>query len=251
MIPLLFGTLTLALWALAMRRYGRRFKRAYPLARTCAFGTGILLLTVSLGPPLDVLADGSFAWHMVQHIILLMVVPPLVLLAHPLTLLLAILPATHARTLTAVLRRPPLRWFGSPFFGFLFFVAVMWVVHFSGLYEAAAENEWIHACEHALFLAAAFAFWAPVTGSTPFPTPLPFAARIFYLFVAMPPSAFLGFALHESRSSPYAHYPSLDDIRNGGDIMWMAGGALMFVALMTVAYVWARREERYAAQDTV
>jgi len=248
MIPLIAGAVVLGAWLFAVRRYRRRFRLRYPVARSAAFVAGIAALTAALCPPLDALADGSFAWHMLQHMVLLMLAPPLILLGQPVVLGLAVLPQNAARAAATALRRAPLAWAGSPFFGFIAFVAVLWIAHFSGLYDAAARSETVHAGEHALFLGAALAFWAPVTGVTPFPTPMPFAARVFYVFMAMPPSAFLGFALHEMRVSPYPHYPLAGDIRAGGDIMWMAGGALMFVALMAVAFAWVRCEERYATE---
>ncbi|MFN2459245.1 MAG: cytochrome c oxidase assembly protein [Candidatus Velthaea sp.] len=249
MVPWIVAATSAAVWCIAVRRYRRRYGRSAGFARGAAFAAGTVVAATAAGPPLDVLADASFAWHMVQHMVLLLVAPPLVLLAQPLELALAVLPPRVARRLVSALRVPPLAWFAHPVVAFALFFAVTWLAHFTGLYEAAAENEAVHVAEHALFLAAAFAFWAPVTGATPFPHALAFPVRIFYLFAAMPPSAFLGFVLFGLRASPYPHYANVADVHAGGEIMWIAGGAAMFAAMMLVAAAWARSDQRFAAES--
>lgn len=249
MIVLGGAVATIAVWWALAARYRNRYARPYPRSRTIAFLAGSAIAVAALSPPLDDLADVSFTWHMVQHMMLVMLAPPVLLLAAPVELALAAAPPRVARALVALVRRPPISVLQRPVAGWLAFVAVLWGAHFSALYEAAAENEMLHAGEHALFLTAAFAFWAPVVGATPFAAPLPYPVRILYLFTAMPCSAFLGFALYVMRVSPYAHYPAVLDVQSGGELMWIVGGAAMVFALMMVALAWARSEQRYAGAD--
>ncbi len=246
-----------ALLLLAAGLYGwgvlrvRRARRPFPAHAAGLFGLGLAALAGSLLGPLDDLADGSLAWHMVQHLALVSVAAPLLLLGAPLRLALAALPARPAAGLARALASPPLRVLTHPVFAWLQFALVLYGTHLSPLYEAALENEGVHALEHALYLSSALLFWTPLLAVAPTPHAPPHPVRILALFLALPMSAFLGFAFYVSRHVLYAHYAArpgaLDDQVDAGAIMWIAGGGPMFAALLWCVADWGARERRLGA----
>jgi putative copper resistance protein D len=229
----------------------RRAGRTFPASAIVAFGAGLLAVGASTAGPFDELADGSLAWHMAQHLALVSLAAPLLLLGAPHRLALAALPHRQATALARVLDSPPLRVVTHPAFAWLQFALVMYGTHFSPLYEAALENEAIHACEHALYLASAIVFWAPLLGVAPAPHAPAHPVRIFALFLALPMSAFLGFAFYVNRTVLYAHYASrpgaLADQTDAGVVMWLAGAAPLFFAMLWCVTDWGARERRLDA----
>jgi cytochrome c oxidase assembly factor CtaG len=137
----------------------------------------------------------------------------------------------------------------SPVPAWLCYVAILWISHFSGLYNAALQNELVHGLEHGLYFCFALLFWSAVVQTGFVPHPVRFEARLLYVFLAIPQGAFLGLALYQTRVVLYAHYAALQpaavalaDQHNAGALMWMGGGILMFAAFVITAALWAAHE---------
>ncbi|HTV92920.1 MAG TPA: cytochrome c oxidase assembly protein [Verrucomicrobiae bacterium] len=214
--------------------------------RTAALGASILAGVAVLAPVFDRLADQSFAWHMVQHLVLLFVVPFFVLTAKPFDAFRAI--AGKRGTAAFITATRPLHVLAHPVVAFALFTGYLWFMHFSPLYEAALEHPLVHVAEHAMLVFVGTLFWLPVLAPPPL-SPQPFPVRLFYLMLALPQGALLAFALGAARAPLYDHYASmmtaraaLDDQRNGAAIMWIGGGLVIFVTLVAALGVWARRE---------
>lgn len=212
---------------------------------------GIAVLVIVLGPWFDALSDRSFAWHMVQHIAIMLVAAPLLLLGAPLRRVLNALPTTTARRLSRTLASEPLHALASPIFAWLAFAVVLYATHFSPMYEAALEHPLVHGFEHVLYLVVGLVFWNPILAVPPAPSALSFPARIFYVFTAMPIGAFLALAIYTASHPMYPYYEAhlgrsaaLVDQTYGGEIMWLCSGAALFVALMWLARSWLRDEQR-------
>jgi putative membrane protein len=229
----------------------RRMHRAFGVRSVVAFACGLAVVAAALVEPVDALADSSLAWHMAQHLALVSLAAPLLLLGAPLRLALAALPPRAAVRLGRALNGAPLRVLTHPLVAWLQFALVLYGTHFSPLYEAALENEAMHALEHALYLGSALVFWAPLLAVAPAPHAPPHAARILLLFLALPMSAFLGFALYVGRQVLYPHYAAhanaLADQSAAGAVMWIAGGAPLFFAMLWCVADWGAREQRLAA----
>jgi putative membrane protein len=246
----ILGAASIALYLYAVRLYNRRFPdRAYCGWRIAAFVCGVALMCAMLVPPIDALADRFFAWHMTQHVVLMLIGPPLVLLGAPLLLTVAVPPRHIALRITGFSQTPFAHALFAPLTGWVLFVAVLWMSHFSPLYESALEHPFVHVAEHALYVIAAFLFWLSVVQVGYTPRPLPYPARMLYLFLAIPQGAFLGFAIYGARGVLYPHYAhaqtaalALADQQNGGAVMWIAGGLLLFIAFMCTAGAWAASE---------
>lgn len=218
------------------------------MMRALWFVAGIAAMIGVLSPPFDALADRSFAWHMAEHVVLTLVAAPLLLLGDPVRFALHESPRPLAKALARALRSPVARIFTHPVFAGVAFIATLWGTHFSPLYELSLENETVHIAEHALYLGTALLFWGVAFGKIPWPLPFPHPYRTFFVFLAIPFSAALGLALYSANRVLYPHYaafPSaLADQQNGGEVMWVGGGLLMFVWFMYGAVAWMRAEVR-------
>ena len=232
-------------WGVA-RLSARRLR--LPAWRVVAFAAGLGTLAGAVLGPMDDLADASLAWHMVQHLLLLSVVPPLLLLGAPIRVALGALPANAATRVARALNSAPMRIVDNPLFGLLVFVVVLYGTHFSPLYEAALENERIHAAEHALYLGAGLVYWSSILAVAPAPHAASHPARILTLFLSIPMSAFLGLTLYSSRTLLYPYYAgrpgALADQAAAGEVMWLTAGVPVVVALLWCVLDWAAREQR-------
>jgi putative membrane protein len=236
-------------YALAVARYGRLRARPWPRGRTVWFVLGTVSGLLAIESPLDAAGDVRFAPHMWQHLILTDVTAPLLLLGAPLLLVLGVARPGTGRRIVAVLKSRAGRAFGFPVVGWSAFILSLWILHFSGFFEAALENERLHTLEHTIYLGAALLFWFPVIAIGPAPWargPLAFPLRMLYLFLAMPAEGMLGFSINGARHVLYPHYAAagIADQETAGEIMWIGGTLAMFVAFMCVGFEWAVHEQR-------
>lgn len=219
-------------------------------ARPAFFAASILAVAIAVSPVLDRLADLSFAWHMVQHLLLVFVAPPLFLIGAPFELLAHRLSRTQAVALTKAVQTPFVRAVTSPPFCLTVYVFTLWLTHLTPLYEAALDHPPVHVAEHALFITAGVLFWIPVAAGPPL-RPVSYPARLLYLFLAMPQCAFLAAALYNARVPLYPHYvrassfvQALADQGNGAAVMWICGGLIVFAVMLSVVASWGYRERR-------
>ena len=195
---------------------------------------GIAAIVAALGPWSDGAADRTLVAHMIQHMALTMVAAPLLVIGLSSLRLLRRFPARFGRGLVRLV---------NPLVVWVAFVATQWLVHFTGLYERAAENSGIHLLEHELFLVTAIAFWWPVLGS---PSRLRGFWRVVYVGSAMQATIAVGIVLLTSDHVYYPHYPSLAEQHSAGALMWAVGSLLMVGFLLLVAWDWLKTEERRA-----
>jgi cytochrome c oxidase assembly factor CtaG len=135
---------------------------------------------------------------------------------------------------------------------------VMVLTHFSPLYDAALENEFMHLVEHGLYLGSALLFWLPVIGLDPAPGRLTPALRLVYLALVLPQQAFLGLAIYSTTELLYDHYQTLDrswgpsaisDQQTAAVVMWIGGEAIVLLALAISAFAWMRHDDRMAIRE--
>ncbi|HEX5451035.1 MAG TPA: cytochrome c oxidase assembly protein [Candidatus Limnocylindrales bacterium] len=221
-----------------------------PLRRPTAFAAGLAALVLALVGPIDAAAHASFAAHMAQHLILIDLVAPLLLLAAPVTLLLRCCQPRIRLSIVGALHSRPARLLAGPIVGWTLFAAVMWWAHLGPLFEASLESPAVHLLEHALFLAVALWFWLPIVAADPQPGRLGHGGRIACITLAMAPNLLLGWYLYSAGTVLYPHdllvAPSaaaaLADQRLGGLVMWLGGDAVFSGAAVLVLWDWVRRE---------
>ncbi len=230
-----------------------------PHARQRCFLAGLIFIFLALDGPIEAVASALLSVHMLQHMLLTMVAAPLLVLGAPVTLALrASSLETRHRILLPVLDSRLVRIAASPLVAWSLFFVVLWASHVTSLYETAIQNRGLHALEHLAYLGSAVLFWWPVAGLDPNPSRISHPARILYLFLAMPPMAFLGLAIYSSDHLLYPYYATvpgatiafaLADQHLAGAIMWEGG---MFVVVPALAFLllnWMRREEREAERS--
>lgn len=151
--PILIVALFLALYVPRWMRVRRDDgPRAAPVVRLLLALSAALVLVGALISPVDALAEQSFSWHMVQHVLLLDVAPICLVLS-----LTKILLRPVTRRLTALERAAGP--FGHPAFAAVLYVPVMWIWHVPALYDAALRSASLHAFEHVCFMSAGLLYW--------------------------------------------------------------------------------------------
>jgi len=250
-LVLLSGITVVAAYAVA----ARATRRPVPRARRAAFASGVAVVVLAVGSPLDAYAGALLTVHMVQHLLLTLVAAPLILLGRPVSV--ARRSGVGGHLLPRFLRSPPAHALTHPVVTWSVYAVVLWGTHFTPVYQAALDSGLAHALEHAAYLGAALLFWFPVIGSEPSPRRLPYPARLLYLFLAGPVGAFLGLAINQAAAPLYEHYATLErawgptplaDQQAAGLLMWMVGGLGMLVAVLLVAAAWARTDRAAAAR---
>jgi putative membrane protein len=253
----LVGTAVAWLWA--VRRIGRRHPHnPAPAARSVAFLAGLGAIALALQSGIEGYDTTLFSIHMVQHLLLMLVAPPLLLLGAPVTQLLRVAsPWARRRVILPILESAPLRFLSHPVTAWLAFTAVTWLTHFSPLYDLALDDPGVHYVEHVLFVASALLFWFPIIGADPGPNRLAYPGRLLYLLLQMAPSSFLAMAILFNDRPLYDHYvelgspygvTALADQQAAAGIMWVAGNVVFTAAILVVIGAWMRSEERRTAE---
>jgi len=219
------------------------------------FIAGIIVLLLALVSPLDTLGDTYlFSAHMLQHILLILIVPPLLLLGMPRELAQRILRVPLAVRLERILGRPILAWTLG--------VGTMWLWHWPLLYNAALANETIHIVEHLMFLVTATIFWWPVIGPIEELRMAPLGA-VVYVFGACVAHTVLAILLTFAPLGLYPAYlqpvdtlhilplirdrwgltPSADQ-QWGGLLMWVPACLVYLSVLLATLARWYRTPEQ-------
>jgi len=228
--------------------------------KTALFGSGVLLMLLTLIGPLDFLGDDYlFSAHMMEHILLYLAVPPLLLLGLPPAPVRSLLSIEIAAKAERFLRRPTIAWPVA--------VGTMWLWHLPALYNAALNNEGIHAGEHLSLLVTGTIFFWPVFTPLQHHRLSPIIGSV-YIFTAMSANMLLGILL---TFAPLGYYPTymhstggaglfrfirtvwkLDpqsDLNLGGMFMWIIGGLLYFASLLVVISRLYRNPEEWESAN--
>lgn len=226
-----------------------------PRVRQVTYYLGMGVLAFALLSPLDKLGDEYlFSAHMVQHMLLVMVVPPLLLLGTPGWLIRPLLRRTGLLALA--------RWFNDalpaarglllPLIVFTLFNADFWVWHAPPLYDLTLRNEQIHILEHVTFLVFATLNWLPILSPLPEDLPrLPRLAQVLYLFLSCQPMVLLGALLTFAGHPLYAPYVAaprifglspLSDQQLGGLIMWIPGSVVYILMMSVIFFQWVQHQ---------
>jgi len=258
--------LALCLTALVYARGWFRLRSAFPNLlspwRLAAFFAGIISIWIAIGSPLNAFDDVSLTVHMLQHLLLMSLAPPLILLGAPQLPLLHGLPQPLARgVVSPILRRAPAKRLGdliaNPSFGWLAAAAALIGWHVPAIFQLALRWNWLHELEHASFLGAGLLFWWPVIQPWPSVARWPRWSIPLYLFCATLPcdalSAFLVFCDRVVYSS-YLSAPrvfawsALEDQQCAAALMWVSVTVILLVpAVIVTMQILSPRDSRVAA----
>ena len=247
------ATFALLLTALVYLRGWWLLRRArvpfLPPWRASAFLLGLFSLWVALASPMDVFNGFVLTAHMLQHMMLMMVAPPLVLLGAPLVPIVRGLPVFAAREFAGpFLNWPVAKRAGSaltnPIFALLLMGTVMFAWHTPALYELALRSSVWHQTEHACFFLTSLVFWWPVVQPWPSRALWPRWAMVPYLLIADLQNTVLSAILVFSDRVLYPSYSSvprlfglsaLEDQVAAGAIMWVVGSIAFVVPAFIIA----------------
>ena len=246
-----------ALYGVGARRVSRAHpSQRWPVRHSVLFGLGLLVVLVATLGPVGSYDDDFFWAHMTQHILLMMLAAPLLLLGEPVLLVLrvssrelrhsVVIPVLHSRVV---------RFLTHPVVGWLVFAGVLFGTHFTGFFEYSLEHPLVHDyVEHALYLGAGLLYFYPLLGVGPGSTAMAPFAKVVSLFLMMVPEAVAGFAIYMAGSVLYPFYEAVDDRpwgpstaltdqRLGGALMWSSGMLFDAIWISVAVWAWMRAEE--------
>jgi putative membrane protein len=231
-------------WAWAWWAHGGR-PRPGQAAR---FAGALLALLLALNGPLHDLSDWYlFSAHMVQHLVLTLVVPPLLLTGVPGWMLDALLRPCLARRVPAAVVRTLTR----PLPAFAVYAVALIGWHLPGPTTVALEIHGWHVVEHLALLVGSVLGWWPIVSPSRRLPPLPYAARLLYLFVFGMPMTVVAAMITAAEQVLYPFYAAaprvvdltpLADQRLGGVIMWVPSGLVPLAAFTIVFFRWVAAE---------
>ncbi len=238
----------------------------YSLASVWRLATylgGWIIVALALLSPLEVLSGQLFFMHMIQHLLLVMCAPPLLLLSNPFPVVLWGMPRgirrwvgshfyrrAEFRRALVLLTRPGLIW--------LYFVVVYVGWHDPAAYDAALRYYLVHDIEHLSFFIVSLFYWWHMTGAGPrIHGRFPYGWRIAYLLLTVPVNMLTGVTITFA-SQPIYHYyldvprpwglTVMQDQMLGGAIMWILGSMMLLIAVLVIVARILSQQEGSAAK---
>lgn len=210
-----------------------------------AYFSSLALLFLTLNGPLHDLSDFYlFSGHMVQHLILTLVVPPLMIVGTP------------GWMLRPLLRRAPVfaaaRKFTSIAWCFVIFNVVLAFWHLPPLYNLALANHGVHILQHLMFIAASVLMWWPLMSPLPELPRAAYPAQMLYCFLMVIPMSIISIYIAMADTLLYPAYAAaprilgitpMQDQQYGGLIMWIPGGVFFYAVMTVVFFKWSNRGE--------
>lgn len=225
--------------------------------RAAAFtAASVALVAVLNGPIHDLAERGLFSAHMVQHLVLTLVIPPLLLAGTPAFMADGLLAPLLARRVTRSIARTITR----PLVALGAWTVALFVWHLPGPYAAALGSHAMHFVQHAALLSTAVLAWWPVASPSRRLPALPYAAQILYLFAFGMPMTIVAAMITGAEHVLYPFYTPapqaaalapLEDQRLGGIIMWVPAGVVPLVAFTAVFFRWVIAESEDRTEPAV
>jgi len=223
----------------------------YPIShiRRWAFYAGLVTIFLALNGWLHDLSDYYlFSAHMVQHLLLTMLVPPLLIAGVPGPMLRPVVGHRVTGPIARALARPKVC--------FATFNLVLAAWHLPPLYNAAMAHHGVHIVQHLMFLVASVMLWWPILSPLPELPRLSYPMQMLYLFLTSIPMSIVAVYITYGGTLLYPAYASapriaglspLDDQMLGGLIMWIPGGLVLFGVISVIFFRW----QAHGAEDSV
>ena len=218
-----------------------------------SFFSSLIVVFASLNGPIHDLSDTYlFSAHMIQHLLLTMLFPPLIIVGVPGWMLR---PLLKNRAVFAIAK-----FFTKPIICFAVFNLVIAGWHLPMFYNAAMANHNIHILEHLMFMSAAVLMWWPLASQLPELPRLPYPMQMLYCFLMTIPMSIVAVYISMADQVLYPAYSAaprittlspLDDQLLGGLIMWVPGGTIFMIIMTVIFFKWAARGEDDAASAQV
>jgi putative membrane protein len=219
-------------------------------ARRVSYYAALATLFLSLNGPLHDLSDTYlFSAHMVQHLVLTLLVPPLMIYGVTGDLLRPLLRPRAVRAVAERVTRP-----GACF---MIFNVVLAAWHLPPLYNLALAHHPVHIAQHLTFLAASVLMWWPITSPLRELPRLSYPGQMLYCFLMVVPMSVVSIYITMADRVLYPAYAvaprvlgisPIDDQKYGGLIMWIPGGMFFYGVMTVVFFKWAARQGEDADQ---
>jgi putative membrane protein/putative copper resistance protein D len=253
--------LALALYGWGVVRLARRGD-SWPVTRTIAFVVGVLTIGLVMCTKLNDYGMVMFSVHMVQHMVISMLSPILLLMGAPITLALRALPVSAQRgdkgpreLLLMLLHSRYMRIITHPAFTIPLFIASLYALYFTPLFDFLMGSKVGHLAMMVHFLAVGVVFFWPIMGVDPGPHRPGYVMRMLELFAGMPFHAFFGIALMMASTSMVGTFDNppaslgidpLSDQTAAGGIAWAFSEVPSVLVLLALLFQWKKSDDRQA-----
>ncbi len=220
--------------------------RPWPKGRSVVFLAGLAVIEIALGSSVATLSDTHFPAHIIQHLCLMMIAPPLLALGAPMTLALQTSSRPTKRRLLGVLHSAPFAVITHPIPVFFLYYGSMFAFFLSPALGYAMDHMWLMDLLNIGFFAGATLFWWPMVGSDPIPRwNMNPGLKLLNLLVGVPFESFLAIALLMD-SGPAAPMYTLTSTHTGAGVLWVLSELFTVLALAPVFVQWTRADARMA-----
>jgi len=213
--------------------------------QTLIFTSAILITLFSLISPLHVLSDTYlFSAHMLQHVLLTLVVPPMFILGTPEWIFRKVLLSRYLFRLSHI--------FTNPFVAFALFNLVFSLWHLPEIYNLSLSNRSVHISEHLMFIATATLMWWPITSPISELPRLSYPFQMLYLFllsifqiVVFAPITFSNFPIYKlyvDAPRVWSSISPLADQQIGGIVMKLSGSLIFITLIIVVFFRWFKND---------
>lgn len=209
-----------------------------------SFFVGLSIIFFTLNGPLHDLSDYYlFSAHMIQHLVLTLIVPPLLILGTPGWMLRPLLRNASVFQLAKLMT--------STSGCFLIFNGVLAFWHLPPMYNLALANHPIHIVQHLMFLAASVFMWWPLTSQLPELPRASYPAQMMYCFLLTVPMGIIAIFVSMAEDLLYPAYAiapriwgmsPMQDQQYGGLIMWIPGALFFYGVMSVVFFKWQQRD---------
>jgi len=222
-----------------------KLRRQPTIGQKMFFWSGLFMMFASLNGPIHDLSDDYlFSAHMVQHLLLTLAVPPLLLAGTPGWMLRPVLSRRGIAPVARFFTRAPM--------AFVVFNVTFAVWHLPPFYNSAMAHHSLHILEHLMFMAAAVLMWWPLLSQLPEFPRLAYPGQMLYSFLMSIPMSIVAVYIAMADHVLYPAYSAaprvlplspIEDQLLGALIMWIPGGLIFMIIMTVVFFKWNARGE--------
>lgn len=233
---------SIAWYLVSVRRLRARGHR-WSTGATAAFLAGWVVVWIAVGSGLAAYDDVNVTLHVAQHLLLMMVAPPLLALGKPVTLAIQVSRRANQLRIVRVVNHPLVAAVTFPVVAWLIYYGVMYTYFLSGVYDYSISHQLFHDATHLTFLVVGYLYWQPMIGADPSRWRLGYPTRVLSLFVGMPFEVFLGISI-TFMTRPIDPINTLANTRAGGYLFWIGSMTITSAVLAVILLRWYRKIER-------
>lgn len=249
--------LTILVYCLGLIRRNQQHKPINHI-RTTLFFLGLFFFYIALQSPLEPLSDHYFYLHQIEHLIIRMFGPWLIILSMPMNTLIQGLPNRIRRGIVKPIIKNRVmhliyRIFTQPYFATFLFIASLYIWQIPNLHNQALNDQFLHDCMHVSMIVTAFFFWWVISDPRRSAARCSYGIRLFLLWAVTTFNSILGAIITMTRSEIYTGYnqditailmTAMEDQQHGGLILWVPGGMMGLLGTAVVFYLWVRDSKR-------